>query len=442
MKLANELQRRRRIVDLQGLKLEDVERVSRSKKPKGRQWDSSSQEKIDLLTQEVGEMVPMKSAFSEVRELLKSPDSGLSVDVIKLVQHILNQNVWVRRVDANYRRPDVLSRARTSIREKFPNFRTNALSREQMGSESEEAIVRKAWNVLVQAADINDPVTCMKELSSFSKRPRHLLKYLIGSYLSLSLNYIRLGFQVFECISKMIIYRFTVGDIRCFFTQEEDELIINYVNTHGFNNQTWKALSLILKRPPKRISGHFRNLEEAKLSGVKGKFTIVEDTIILRHLFIELGLPCDVHGLRSVSFSSFSGLPSVLNRTAPVIYQRYAKFVVRILLSYCYGALHKPWKKDFAKYAIAVKAVAPQDLDIREVHKQWPFLTVGSMKEALLGMCGQNRLRGVPLYKKLQERMDSIDKRSTGGALTKQREDLVKIYTDILKEKQRQMPKD
>ncbi len=393
-----------------------------------------------MLTQEVGEMVPMKSAFSEVRELLKSPDSGLSVEMIKLVHHILSQNVSVRRMDANYRRSDFVKKARTSIAEKFPNFRTNALSKEQMGQESEEAIIRKAWNDLVLAADIKDPATCMRELSAFNRRPRFLIKYLLGSYLGLNLHYLRLGFQVFQCISKMVIYGSAVGP-KCFYTQEENELIVNYFNHYGSKKQTWEALSLILNRPPCRIFAHFQHLKEAKPKGVKGKFTLAEDTIILRHLFIHLGLPCDVDGLRFVPYSSFSGLSGVLNRAASYIYQRYSKFVCRILLSYCFGALHKPWKKDLAKYAIEVKAVAPQDLNVREVQKQWPFLTEGSMKEALLGMCGENRLRGVPLYKKLQERMDSIDKRY-GGASAKQREDLVKIYTDILEEKQRQMPKD
>ncbi len=132
------------------------------------------------------------------------------------------------------------------------------------------------------------------------------------------------------------------------------------------------------------VKKRFDKLKSAEFNGVKGRFSLVEDEKILRHLFIDLGLPCDVDGLKSVG-SKFSGLAKVLNRIHSVIYQRYAKYLSRILLSYCFGALHKPWKKDLAKNVIEVKAVDPQHMDMAEVQKRWPFLTLASLREEMLG---------------------------------------------------------
>ncbi len=189
--VASELRKHRNVVDLQGVKLSDVTKSHEESRKKSN--CRASVKMIECLVREVTEKVSMKSSFPELRKFLESPDCNLSSDVVKVMNYILNQDFEICRLDAMARPYSTLklSDIRKKVQAVEPNFQLRQFTKESLGEESDEFKIRKEWNHLVALISMKDPRQCIKTIKGLSKMPLKCCQFVLGSYLSRTLNHVR-----------------------------------------------------------------------------------------------------------------------------------------------------------------------------------------------------------------------------------------------------------
>ena len=104
-----------------------------------------------------------------------------------------------------------------------------------------------------------------------------------------------------------------------------------------------------------------------------------EDIKIMKEAFKNSGKPENFERFKQMlsqkkRIFSWTYLGNFLSRERNAVKNRWASFICPTLLAHLYGALGKPWKKDFFKFVIESKAISVSEIDWKEVEKRWPYL--------------------------------------------------------------------
>ncbi len=433
--LADELQKHRNVIDLQGVNLAEVAKCHEKKHRPSK--NRVSEKMLENCLKEVSEKVPMKSAFPELRKHLESPDCNVPSDVVNVMSYVLNQDFQICKLDAMGRSYKTLADVRKQLQAVEPLFKVGYFTKELFGEESDEFKIRKQWNHLSAVVTLENPQLCIKSMNEFRSCPLKYCRFALGAYLSKTLNGIRPAEKVFQCLLRLICYKVHgAGNYK--FSEADDELIQNLVRMYdGATGLAARQASIALNLPENNIFYRIRILKLARSVTKRGIYSSIEDELIMRYFFITRNLPCSVEGCKTyLHKTEFIELASSLGRSINSVYQRWRAVLTFVLLSYHFGCLHMPWKKDFVKFVIEEKTVGVQNLNFQDVQAKWPFLAQDSVLAYLPYLRSKSKERQ-PLWKSLQDNYDKIRDYTRSKAQTKRREDIVNLYTKIMEEKER-----
>jgi hypothetical protein len=370
--------------------LEELIEMSSSKKkvPK-----TSSKDEMRL-----DDWINLCEGFADLIPLLDPDDTESEVD--KVVSFILNQNILVRYINVKYRSYSIRhvynhSKEKSDMKQNYPEIKIGRFS---IGSNGEDGIIKSNWEKLILEAKIKDPVKCIADFKSKlrgGKGPSLFRSNVLGAYLGQALPYIRLGCDVFSR-AVTLFYLNNKGH----YTKEEDALILETVEKLGANNDTFKHLAQLLKKPnTSGISGHYNRI--SKFKGTKsGTWTSADFEVLFDYIFktANSGETTGPEYIRSVSQEVVSAAAKLLNRVPKNVWQHWTEITRPTLLAYHNGTLHTDWKTEFFEYLVDKKVKAIQDIDWQEAQSHFPIHTSASLKDALKMVRLQEKFRCQPLF--------------------------------------------
>ena len=146
-------------------------------------------------------------------------------------------------------------------------------SKASFGESSEESRIVKSWNDLIEEAQIIDKQQLISDFANFLNV--HWPCKIVGCYLSKYLDEPRHALKVFELLTKSVLYNAGTFQI------EEDEMIIQHIEAQN-GKYDLHYLKAQLNRPRYSIGARIEALNVTVKRG--HKFTIDEDTLILKHV--------------------------------------------------------------------------------------------------------------------------------------------------------------
>ena len=227
-------------------------------------------------------------------------------DITKVTLYILTANIETSSLNVEYPRFTNLSLAsRARIKTRFPKFYQGRFTAE------EDSIIYDNWNQLCQKCNISDPqkfhnYLCTKSnfTNSFERRHRNV----IGCYLGQGLVVLRHASDVFFHAIQ-ILNPLRTGT----FTTDEDTIILDEVAKRGDNNETWKAIALLLNRDVSAngfssIRRRYRRCLMVKRQKT-GIWKLDEDRMLLESLFKDRERTIET--INSMTISDFSNISEV-----------------------------------------------------------------------------------------------------------------------------------
>ena len=174
----------------------------------------------------------------------------------------------------------------------------------------------------------------LNQILSLSVEDDHLKKLnVIGLWLSQGLEDIRLPCDVAHRARRLY-----TSSRNKEFTEEEDEMIMTFMETEGADTrQPWAHLSAKLRRSAQTIESHFRNALQHENKRKVGKFSAAEDELIMKAVFKSDENALDLDNVLGVSHNVWNVLGEKLNRRPKNIYSHWGTFIQPHLVRYNAG---------------------------------------------------------------------------------------------------------
>ena len=250
----------------------------------------------------------------------------------------------------------------------------------------------------------------------------------IGCHLDPDLNKSRHAVEVF-LRAFYLLNHFVTGK----YTEGEDKIILEKVQTNGDDISVFKGLCLELNRNPqwwKNIRLRYKYLLQHKDLNF-GKWTPDEEKVVIEKLFRKKELGIDT--INSINYSEYKNLTEI-RRNVNQVRDHFERQIQPILLSYHYGKLDHNWKYELLSYVVGKKIKAIKEIQWEVVSKLFPYQTRKSLHDFLSYTFVNNRRDRLDyVYVVVQEKLnDYKNKRPTEKEIEYQSE-IVKMYLNCKK---------
>ena len=269
------------------------------------------------------------------QKLLKTKTTPQTAAMDKCVKFILNRDIQVSEVSLMLDKRIRVKTLRNSILTNSKSDRNNIPTEMKIGKfnpKDDETIKINMESLLkgVKLSKHEDEV--LNQILSLSVEDDHLKKLnVIGLWLSQGLEDIRLPCDVAHRARRLY-----TSSRNKEFTEEEDEMIMTFMETEGADTrQPWAHLSAKLRRSAQTIESHFRNALQHENKRKVGKFSAAEDELIMKAVF-----KLDENALDNVlgvSQNVWNVLGEKLNRRPKNIYSHWGTFIQPHLVRYNAG---------------------------------------------------------------------------------------------------------
>ena len=341
-------------------------------------------------------------------------------EIPKTVKFILDSNIKVRKSMRDT--VHISDFNRESILRRFPYIRTEKLSSVKYGDTTEESLILKQWDDLVAKVPIYVP---KKFLIQIKETILSWCQLLLGAYLSLDLteNH-RSAIQIFRAFTFLKGRKGT-------YTPEEDELILALDLKNG-QNMEWQNLAMEFGRTRQSLSTRLHYLKHVKGKSALGcRFTLEEDRKILEYINERFDLSSP-ESLKSVKRIELKNLTNVMQRSHAMIYDRWIRRLMPIVLTYLYGAPEIQWKEEFLKYVVEQKVMSLAAMNWTDVLQKWPFQNKHSLTKSLDDASWRfSKDKKGPLYQQVSAYLAHPVKKPTSKSLQDQRREIRNIFDEI-----------
>jgi len=403
-------------------KVEEIQSIP--KKPK------EGQEPRQFEDDELNRLVTIKDVFSDkVAQVEKLQLEFPGTELAKVAKFILDDNVNVKNSIAL---TIFATRSNPFSKKHFPFLKTSKLSGISYGDNSEESLLMKNWDKLVEKVPIFIQEKFVTDIMKTSTTSHVWIQKLLGAYLSQGFVHHRCSYQFY---TKLIGLKMRKGS----FDEEEKEKLLEFDKKHSGKPtaKDWKQLALEMDRLSHHLQNQLKYLKESKdvsQTLKKSWYTLEDEFKILSYLNenFEIG---NSDELKSLSNKDFKPLVKVLQRGEFSIYNHYHGILLPILLGNLYGTLNMHWEDEFFKsYIIDQKVESISDVNWDFVLKEKPFLTRKQIS-VVLNHARRDEVEG-PLYEQIAAFRSRIPTgRSSPKWIEERKRKINQIYDDMRKAK-------
>jgi hypothetical protein len=324
-------------------------------------------------------------------------------EVYKVLKYILGCGMKVMKAQAdtieieliiNLDKVDMTNRLKSQMVEK--KIKLRAFSHVRSGEDSEESRIIKAWDDLIEEAQIIDKKQLFQDFDNLLTK--QWLCNMIGCYLSKYLEVPRVALKVFELLTRSAFYN--SGN----FQEEEDEIIIQHMQSQNGMEPDLNYLKLILNRPRISIYNRIANLKAPKARSGQ-EFTIDDYLVILKHV-LGTKIPKEANEIIKLCDrnKSWKSLESKLQRNHQSIAQGWSG-IYSTVLAHLSGTLNLDWRKNFFQFIIDKKYISVTEIDWNIVKETWPSVPKYNLTQAATNFVKNLGKRGLPLYQNISENL-------------------------------------
>ena len=322
----------------------------------------------------------IKEAFPNLYEQLNPNDPDSEVD--KAVEYILDTNIPIRHLNVRYG-----SLALSSFKHQIlQKDRKNAhpllkVGRFSPGANGEDGIICQNRERLVRESKLKDCsqfIADLKKLISNKNKSSSnvMMQNVIGCYLAQNLPYICHGSDVIQR-AVTIIYPWNKGK----FSKDEDGIILKEVEANGENSKTFQKLVEVLERPARNIRDRY--YEQIKYEGRKsGTWNMAdyEEFFVFVFQAERTSNKSGIDYINSIPLSKIDDAAKELDQKPDLMRQKWLRSIKPALLCYHSGNLHADVKPQFYDYLIKNKIGFQQEIDWKDVEKEFPNHSSYSLK--------------------------------------------------------------
>ena len=270
------------------------------------------------------------------------------------------------------------------------------------GEDSEECRVVKAWSDLIEEAQIIDVKQVSQDFDNLltEQWPCNI----VGCYLSKYLQVPRCALKVFELFRWSVFY--TSGK----FLEEEDEIIIQHMESQNGKELDLNYLKVKLNRPRNNIANRIANLKAPKSKSGQ-KFTVDEYIMIVKHV-LGPNIPTEANEIIKLCNNKkpWKSLESKLQRNRQSIAQTWSR-IQSTILAHLNGTLNLDSRKNFFQFIIDKKYVSVIDIDWNIVKETWPSISKHNLSAAAKSFANRHGKIGIPLHQNLSENLHHMKDR-------------------------------
>jgi hypothetical protein len=317
------------------------------------------------------------------------------------------------------------------IKNAHPLLKVGRFSR---GSNGEDGIILQNLEKLVKGAKVKDPPQFIADLknliSNKSKSSLNvMMQNVIGCYLGQDLPYIRHGGDVIQR-AVSILYPWNKGN----FSKDEDEIILKEIEANGVNSKSFQKLAEVLKRPVKNI--RVRYYEQIKYEGRKsGTWNMAdyEEFFVFVFQAERTSNKSGIDYINSIPLSVIDDAAKELDQKPDLMRQKWMQGIRPLLLSYHSGSLHADVKPQFYDYLIKNKIGFQQEIDWKDVAREFPNHSSYSLKCFISDIFRNKLYKGMPVYLAVEDYKEKTkhSKRQQSKRKFKQKklkEDIIILY--------------
>ena len=327
-------------------------------------------------------------------------------EVYRVLKYILGSDLKVMKAQADTIEIELrINLDKVEIKDKFKSemivkkIKLGLFSHARSGEDSEESRIIKAWYDLIEEAQIIDKKQVIQDFDNLLNEqwPCNI----VGCYLSKYLEVPRHALMVFQLLTRSVLY------ISGIFQEEEDEMIIQHMESQNGKEADLNYLKLKLNRPRIYIYNRIANLKAPKAR--KGqRFTVDEYMVILKHV-LGTKIPKEANEIIKLCDKtrkrSWKLLESKLQRNENLISAAWAGFIHSTILAHLSGTLNLDCKKNFFQFIIDKKYISVTDIDWNVVKKTWPSISKQYLSNVANRFVERHGKRGVPLYQNIYENL-------------------------------------
>ena len=379
-----------------------------------------SQKSKNAKNDELNHLVPIKTIFQDKIQLKVDPKDS---EMFKVVNFILNSNIKVKKsiqITLNY--------TLRSSAYRFSSIESGHLSSLRYGESSEESMILKQWEILVDQIPIISP---QKFLIDLEMTDQKWIQSLIGAYLSQPLSLHRCADQLYKALINL-------KKRKGAFTEEEQEELLEFYDNHHKNPsvQDWKKLALKMGRRKEAIQGKLNYLLYSENKAPKRKeFNLSEDKLIIEFVNenFDINNPSELKAIRP---KSLYPLAKQMERGQENISKRWIYKLLPIILTQLYCATDIPWKEEVVKYVIESQFKTLNEINWSFVLERWPFLTKAILTDTLNKILNETKLKNLPLFEQLKAYKSSVRQtRKVKKDIEERRNAIIDIFDVMQKEK-------
>ena len=332
-------------------------------------------------------------------------------EVYKVLKYILGSDIKVMKAQAdsieiqlaiNLDHVEIKDKSKSQMVDK--KIKLGAFSHATSGEDSEESRVIKAWNDLIEEAQMIDTKQVLQDFDNLltEQWPCNI----VGCYLSKYLKVPRAALKVFELLTRSVLY--TTGK----FQEEEYEIIIQHIESQNGKKPDLNYLKATLNRQRKNIAMRINDLNTPQAR--KGqKFTVDEYMVILKHV-LGPNIPEEANEIIKLCDrkKSWKTLETELERNQIVIARAWSGVIHTTILAHLSGTLNLDWRKNFFQFIIDKKYVSLTDIDWNLVKETWTSVTKRSIAVTVDHFVRSHGKKGLPLHQNISENLHHMQDRN------------------------------
>jgi hypothetical protein len=377
------------------------------------------------LSEQLNEWTTIQEAYGDKCDAIEALDNGQS-EVAKVLRYILDKDIPIKKIYVATVGVKFIifngSRLQLSdsARKKYPQIKSGHFSVASSGKLSDECLIFRAWDDLVQQVPILNPKQCMSDFNQL--QDSSLWSWgLVGCYLKKYLTIDRYAVSVFYFAKNQILFR--TGT----FDEQEDELIWERIkNNDGPYNLD--ELSSALTRQKHEIASRIERLKRNETKSQKrAHYTLKEDHMILQGLFGQ-PKPIFLEDIINMKSKNLHLLEKEINRSRESIQNRWRYNIKPCLLAHLHGRIEND-SLDILKYLMNSKAISISNIDWSSVIENFPYCS----RQAITNMLRSGmftRDHGLPLFERISKNIHKYKSGSTPSA-EKRKQDLLEVFDDF-----------
>ena len=315
-------------------------------------------------------------------------------------------------------------RSTDQYKAKCPFIRHSNLSNIKYGQTSEEYLILKQWEILIEKVPIFVPAKFLKEIEMTSHQ---WLQKMIGAYLSQNLSVHH------RCPMQLFVSLVNLKKRKGAFSNEEIDRLLEFYQVHKEKPSTddWKKLGFEMGRRYTTLKDKIHRLVNDKQATPKfSPFNLSDDWKILEYLKSQTDISCAA-SLRDIRRKDLFPLANVLERTGMTIANYWMKRMLPTILSHLYGAAKLDWREEFFKYIIDNQVPSISDIEWTFVIRRWPFLTKLKVSNELFFIMERVK-SNASLFEQLMEYQGQVRlRRKTAQYVLNRRDAIIDIYDTI-----------